>query len=50
MSQAKVSRNGQLYSEHQTIYTPRVKRSHMNKVYSHRGKLHMDKPCFSIEA
>ena len=52
----KVSRSSQLYSEHQTIYTLRVKRSHMSKVYNHEGKMHMAgkrhvaKTCFSIEA
>ena len=52
----KVSRSSQLYSEHQTIYTLRVKRSHMSKLYNHKGKshvvdkLHLAETYFSIKA
>ena len=45
----KVPCNSQLYSEHQTIYSLRVKRSHMSKVSIHKGKPHGEKTCFSIE-
>lgn len=34
----KVSRNSQLYLEHQTVYALRLKRSHMSKVCNHKGK------------
>ncbi|XP_036034422.1 telomeric repeat-binding factor 1 [Onychomys torridus] len=37
--------HSQLYSEHQTLYTLKVKESHMSKVYSHKDKLNVaDKP------
>lgn len=55
MRQTEVSGSSQLYSEHQTVYTLRIK-SHMSKVSSHKDKPlmvdkpHMAKACFSIEA
>jgi hypothetical protein len=30
----KISCNSQLYAEHRTVYTLRVRKSHMSKVYS----------------
>ena len=56
MRDNKVSCNHQFYSEHQTIYTIRVRKSHMSKVYNHKDKLrvadkpHSEETCFSIEA
>ena len=53
---SKFSRNSQLYSEHQTIYTLSVKRNDMREVYNHKGKLHVvgkrhaAQACFSLEA
>ena len=44
------SPNSQLYSEHQTIYTQRIKCSHMRKVFNHKDKMRMAKTCFSMEA
>lgn len=49
MRRTKVSSNSQLYSEHQTIITLRVKRSHVNKVYNDKGKPHVTRTYFSIE-
>ena len=52
MWQNKVSQNTQLYLEHQTIYTLRVKKSNLSKMYSHKDeppmadKCHMTKTCF----
>lgn len=46
MRQTKVSRDSQLFSERQTIYALRVKKSHLSKA----DKPHMVKTCFSIEA
>jgi hypothetical protein len=37
-------------AEHQTIYTLRVKKSYMSKVYNHKDKSHVAKTCFPIEA
>lgn len=54
MRQTKVSPNTQLYSEHQTVYTLRVK-SHRSKVSRHKdeprvaGKLHVARTWLSIE-
>lgn len=51
-----------LYSEHQPVYSLRVERSHIRKVYDHKGKPHITrkphmarpascgKTCFSIKA
>lgn len=40
-----VSSSSQLYSEHLTVYTLMVKRSHMSKEYNHKGKPQVvDKP------
>lgn len=56
MRQTKASHSSQLYAEHQTIYTLRLKKSHMSQAVSHKDKLQMaDKPdvakaCFSKEA
>lgn len=41
MKHSKVSCSSRLYSEHQAICTGRVKKSHLNKVYYHKDKLHM---------
>jgi hypothetical protein len=49
MRQTKVSCNIQLYSEHQTIRTLRVKKRHPSKFYSHKGRLNTTK-TFLIEA
>ena len=49
MRQTKVSCNSQLYSVHETIYTLRVKKNHMSKVFNHKDKPHVTKP-FSTEA
>ena len=48
MRQTKASRNSQLYSEHQTIYTLRVKNNHLSNVHSHKDKAHVAKSCFSL--
>lgn len=53
----KVSYKRQLCSEHQTVYTLRVKRSCMSKVNNHNkehrlhmaGKPHRAETCFSTE-
>lgn len=50
LRQIKVSCNSHFYSEHQTIYTLRVKRSHMRKAYRHNDELHAVKTCFSRQA
>ena len=50
MRQTKVSCNSQLYSEHQTVYTLRVKKSHPSKVCNHKDKTHVGETCFSTEA
>lgn len=50
LRQTNVSRNSQLYSEHQTLYTLRVEKKRMSKVCNHTDKLHMAKTRFSIEA
>lgn len=50
MRQTKVSCNRQLYSEHQTVYTLRVKESHQSEGYNHKDKLHMAKICFFLES
>jgi hypothetical protein len=41
MGQTKVSCNIQFYSEHQTIYTLRIKKSHMSKLYNHKVRSHI---------
>lgn len=43
MRWTKVSCKGQLYSESQTIYTLRVKKSHMSKKHIHGDKQHVAK-------
>lgn len=43
MKGTPVSCSSQLYSEHQTIYAWRVKKSHWSKVYKHKDKPHMAK-------
>lgn len=40
MRQTNVSNSSLFYSEHQIVYSLRVKRSHMSKVYNHKGKPH----------
>ena len=40
---AKASCNRQLYSEHQTVYTLEVKKSHLSKLLSHKDKPYMAK-------
>ena len=48
MRWTKVSGKSQLYSEHQTIYTLKVKKNLESKVYNHKDKLHVtDKPHFA---
>lgn len=45
MRHTKVSCNSQFYAKHQTIYTLRDNKSHMSKLYNHKGKSHVaDKP------
>lgn len=56
MRLAKISRDRLYYSEHQTISTLRVRRSHLSKGCIHEDKLpalgrpHAAKTCFSTEA
>lgn len=50
MSQTKVPCNSQLYSEHQIIYTLRVKKSHQSKVSKHKNKPQVVEISFPIEA
>jgi hypothetical protein len=50
MNQTNVLCNGQLYSEHLTIYTSRVKKNHLSEVYNYKDKPHMVIPCFPTEA
>jgi hypothetical protein len=59
MRQTRVSCQSQVYSEHQTIYILRAKKSHMHKACNQKGKPHMEKQtnkhtnkqmCFFIEA
>lgn len=50
LRQTKISCSSQLYSEHLIIYTLRVKRGHLSKVFNHKVKPHVAKPCFSTEA
>lgn len=38
--------NSQFYSEHQSIFTLRVKKNHKNEIFSHKKKLHREKICF----
>jgi hypothetical protein len=45
-----VSCSSQVYSEHQAVYTLRVKKSHRSKVCNHKDKTHMAKTCFLTEA
>lgn len=48
MRRTKVSCKSQLYSEYQTFYTLRIKKSHIRKVFNHKGKSHAaDKPYVS---
>jgi hypothetical protein len=42
MGQTKVSCNIQLLSKHQTLYTFRAKRSHLNKICNYKDKLHVE--------
>lgn len=49
MRWTNISGNGQLHSENQTAYTPRVNRSHISKVCNHRDKQHEAKPYFPRE-
>lgn len=42
----KISCNSQLYSEHQTIYILRVKKSLPSEVYNHQYKSYMAKHGF----
>lgn len=44
------SRSSQLYSEHQTIYIVRIRKSHLSYMYNHKDKPHMAQSYFSIEA
>lgn len=46
----KVSCSGQLYSEHQMMYTLTDKKSHPNQVYNHGDTPEEAKTCFSVEA
>ena len=41
--------SSQLYSEPQMTYTLN-KKDHLSKVYNHKGKPHVARACFSIEA
>lgn len=50
MKPTKVSCNSQLYSEHQTVYTPRAKFPQADAVYNHRDKPRMAQTCFPTEA
>jgi hypothetical protein len=50
MSQTKVSCSSQLYSEHQTMCTLRVRMTQMSKVFNHKDKMHGVNTCFSTEA
>jgi hypothetical protein len=50
MRQFKVSCRSQLYSQHQTIYTLRVKKSHPSSVDNHKDKPHVANPCLLIQA
>lgn len=49
MRQVEVLYNRQLYSEHEAIYTLRVKKNHLIKIYNHKDKMHLAKTCFSVE-
>lgn len=49
MRQAEFLYNRQLYSEHEAIYTLRVKNNHLIKMYNHKDNIHLAKTCFSIE-
>lgn len=46
----KVLCNSQLYSKRQSICPLSVKKNHMTKAFSHKGKPHMARTRFSIEA
>lgn len=47
--QTVVSRNRQLYSEHQTVSTLRVTKNGLSKMYNHKDKTHVTKTCFCLE-
>jgi len=50
MRWTEVSYNSQLYSEHPTMHTLRVRKTQMGKVFSHTDKPHVVNTCFPTEA
>lgn len=50
MGWTKVSRNSQLYSEHQAVYSLRVQKSYLRKEYNLSDKPRVTKPCLFTEA